>query len=215
MYQLWSAGMAVHSWWQQDVTDAHKGPLLLAFVAFVLTFVATRTITRLIRAGRGPFHNLSDGGVHLHHSTPGVFLLVSGGFLAVGIDGGRPGNYISAVLVGAGASLVLDEFAMIFHLQDDYWSAQGQLSVNMVTLTAACVALPLIGSSPFGTGASHTAQLVRGGVVIALLVHLALVVVTALKGKSVLAVLGVFVSPVAWAGAQRRARPPAPWARWL
>ena len=68
------------NWWDHEVVGGHKGPLLLAFVAFVVTFLATRTITRLIRAGRGPFHNMSSGGVHLHHSTPGTILLVTGAF---------------------------------------------------------------------------------------------------------------------------------------
>ena len=39
------------NWWQVDVVDGYKGPLLLSFVAFVVTFVTTRTITRMIRAG--------------------------------------------------------------------------------------------------------------------------------------------------------------------
>ena len=54
----------------------------------------------------------------------------------------EPGTGIlAALLVGVGASLVLDEFAMIFRLQDVYWSQEGQLSVNVVTLAAACVGL--------------------------------------------------------------------------
>src|ERR1700737_3168243 len=74
----------LNAWWQNEVLDGYKGPLLLSFVAFVVTFVTTRTITRLIRAGKGPFHNVSSGGVHMHHSTPGVVLLILGGFTAVG-----------------------------------------------------------------------------------------------------------------------------------
>jgi hypothetical protein len=43
------------AWWRDEVVDGYKGPLLVSFVPFVVTFVATRTITRLIRAGRGRF----------------------------------------------------------------------------------------------------------------------------------------------------------------
>ncbi len=115
----------MRGWWHDEIVAGTKGPLLLALVAFVITFVATRGITRLIRAGKGPFHNMNSGGVHLHHSTPGVILLVTGAFLSSGADGRSPWNYVSAALIGIGASLVLDEFAMIFHLQDVYWSQEG------------------------------------------------------------------------------------------
>src|SRR6218665_460564 len=119
-------------WWQNEIVGGYKGPLLLSFVAFVVTFVTTRTITRVIRAGKGPFHNLSSsGGVHLHHSTPGVILLIVGGFVAVGSPPLSLSTFLAALFVGVGASLVLDEFAMIFRLQDVYWTQEGQLSVNV------------------------------------------------------------------------------------
>ncbi len=204
----------LHRWWQNEIVDGPKGPLLLVFVAFVVTFVTTRAITRLIRAGRGPFHNLSDGGVHLHHSTPGIILLVSGAFCAVAADGRAPVNYIGAAFVGVGASLVLDEFAMIFHLQDVYWSQEGQLSVYVVTLSAACLGLAIVGVSPEGApwDPDAVAQ-VRGGVVAVLVIHLAVVSVTALKGKYPTALLGIFLSPLVWVGAVRLARPSSPWGR--
>ncbi len=206
----------VSRWWQSEVVHGHKGPLLLSFVAFVVTFVVTRTITRLIRAGKGPFHNVSEGGQHLHHSTPGVLLLVTGAFLSVGTMSGTGPAYAAAALVGIGASLVLDEFAMIFHLQDVYWTQEGQLSVNVVTLSAACVGLALVGVSPLNTDdVSGTETLIRSGVAVFLMAHLALVAITALKGKYPMALLGLFIGPLVWAGALRLARPSSPWARWF
>jgi hypothetical protein len=199
-------------WWNHEVVHGYKGPLLLSFVAFVLTFLLTRTITRMIRAGKGPFHNISDGGVHLHHSTPGIVLLVAGGFGAVGAQARSPWAYLAGALVGIGASLVLDEFAMIFHLEDDYWSQEGELSVNVVTLAAACVGLAVVGVSPV-SGLGDTERLVRGGVAVALLIHLLLLATTAFKGKYPTALIGVFVAPAAWVGAVRLARPTSPWAR--
>jgi hypothetical protein len=38
------------SWWHRDVLAAGKLPLMLCFLAFVVTLVLTRTITRMIRA---------------------------------------------------------------------------------------------------------------------------------------------------------------------
>ena len=96
-------------------------PLALLFVAFLLTFVITRVITRLIRAGRGPFRNNVSGGVHIHHAVPGIILLIIGAITSVAADGTAPAGEIAAVLIGIGASLVLDEFAMILHMQDVYW----------------------------------------------------------------------------------------------
>ncbi|CAM5411203.1 hypothetical protein SHIRM173S_04666 [Streptomyces hirsutus] len=41
-------------WLQRNIIEPGKLPLLLALASFVLTFVITRTVTRLIRAGRAP-----------------------------------------------------------------------------------------------------------------------------------------------------------------
>jgi hypothetical protein len=199
-------------WWQHEVVHGYKGPLLLSFTAFVVTFVTTRTITRLIRAGRGPFHNVSSGGVHMHHSTPGIVLLIVGGFTGIGAPPLSVWTYLAGLLVGVGASLVLDEFAMIFRLQDVYWSQEGQLSVNVVTLAAACVGLATVGVSPVDDLPPDVAA-VRYAAVAVLLLNFALVAITALKGKYPTALLGLFVGPVAWVAATRLARPTSPWAR--
>src|SRR3954453_17031444 len=107
-------------WWQHDIVEAGKLPLLLCSAAFVVTFVTTRVITRMIRAGRGPFRdNVSASGTHVHHAVPGLILLVFGALMALGLNTSQsPWIEIAAVLVGTGASLVLDEFALILHLHD-------------------------------------------------------------------------------------------------
>ena len=81
-------------------------PLLVCFAAFVVTFLTTRTITRMIRAGKGPFHdNVSGSGVHIHHAVPGIILLVIGAFVAVGTNGTDSAwTIVAAVLVGVGTS---------------------------------------------------------------------------------------------------------------
>lgn len=213
----WSAAAPVSaSWWQLNIVDGGKGPLLLAFCAFVTTFLITRTITRLIRAGKGPFGNVSAGGVHLHHSTPGMIALIIGAFTALGAPAHTPWPYVAAVLIGAGSSLVLDEFAMIFRLQDVYWTQEGQLSVNMVTLAGACIGLAVVGFSPANVPElSSATQSRRTTIAIALLVHFGVLAVVALKGKYACMLLGLFLAPVAWVSAVRLARPHSPWARWF
>jgi len=119
------------SWWHRDVIAPGKLPLMLCFLAFVVTFVVTRTITRMIRDGRGPFRNqVTASGTHIHHSVPGIILLITGAFTAVGGPDSLGWRSFAAVAAGIGTSLVLDEFALILHLQDVYWSGEGQLSVE-------------------------------------------------------------------------------------
>lgn len=185
--------------------------LLLLFAAFITTFLITRGITRLIRAGKGPFRNNVSGGVHIHHAVPGIILLVVGGISSVAAAGHPPAAEISAVLVGVGASLVLDEFALILHLQDVYWSKQGQLSVQVVALTASVMGLLLVGIQPFSECSDPGGG--RLAVLIVLAVHAFCLIACVAKSKYTSAVIGAFIPPVAWWGALRLARPRSKWAK--
>jgi hypothetical protein len=187
-----------------------KLPFLLMTVAFLLTFVTTRVITRLIRAGRGPFRNNVSGGVHIHHAVPGIILTLIGAFLSVAVNGGRPLSEISGVLIGVGSSLILDEFALILHLQDVYWSPQGQLSVQLVALALSGMGLVLLGMNPFSANAEPGAGPIA--IAISTVVHIGVLLICVRKGKYSTAVIGVFVPLVAWVGAIRLARPKSIWA---
>jgi hypothetical protein len=204
----------VSLWWHRDVIEAGKLPLMLCFLSFVATFVITRTITRLIRAGRGPFRNrVSSGGVHIHHAVPGLVLLIVGAFTAISTNDGF-WRSAAAVLIGIGVSLVLDEFALILHLTDDYWSNEGRLSVDLVSLAAGCLGLELVGFSPIGVNDVGGAEMaVRLGTTAVLIVHGVAVVTCVLKGKYRLALLGLFLPPLSFAGALRLGRPGSVWAR--
>ncbi|MEW2302761.1 hypothetical protein AB0958_22780 [Streptomyces sp. NPDC006655] len=201
-------------WLERNIVEPGKLPLLLALTAFVLTFVVTRVITRLIRAGKGPFGNVKAGGLHIHHVVPGVVLTVVGGFGAVA--GGRYGfgSAAAAIVFGIGAGLVLDEFALILHLDDVYWTEEGRKSVEVVVITAALVGLLLAGFSPFGVNDTSAGELQDRGTVIANVVaNFAFSLVALSKGKTRVAVFGVIVPLVALVGAVRLARPGSPWAR--
>jgi hypothetical protein len=203
------------SWWHRDVLAAGKLPLMLCFLAFVVTFVLTRTITRMIRDGRGPFRNqVTASGTHIHHSVPGIILLIIGAFTAVGGPDSLGWRSFAAVAVGTGTSLVLDEFALILHLQDVYWSGEGQLSVEAVSLTAACLGLALAGFSPFGVqdvdGIELSLRLTASGILIA---DGVLALICVLKGKYRTALFGLFLPPAGVIGALRLARPSSIWAR--
>ena len=195
---------------------AGKLPLMLCFLAFVVTFVLTRTITRLIRDGRGPFrNNVTASGVHIHHAVPGIILLIIGAFTSVGSPAGLGWRCFAAVLVGVGTSLVLDEFALILHLQDVYWSGEGQLSVQMVSLTAACLGLVVAGFSPLGVvGANSIEEAFRVTATTIVCTDGVLALVCVLKGKYRTALFGIFLPPVALFGALRLGRPTSIWARY-
>jgi hypothetical protein len=201
-------------WWQHDIVEAGKLPLLLCSAAFVVTFLVTRGITRMIRAGRGPFRdNVSASGTHVHHAVYGIVLLILGALVAVG-SAGPPYHELAAIAVGVGTSLVLDEFALILHLQDVYWTQEGRLSVEMVSLTAGCLMFALVGVLPFGIEDVKPAELtVRGGLATVTVLHAVLVLVCAAKGKYRTALFGWFVPGIAWFGAFRLARPDSLWAR--
>jgi hypothetical protein len=203
-------------WWYRNIVEPGKLPLLLALAAFLLTFAATRTITRLIRAGRGPFRNVTPGGVHIHHVVPGVILTVIGGFGAVGSGRHGVAASICAVIFGTGAGLVLDEFALILHLADVYWTEQGRQSVEVVVLAAALGLLVLSGFSPLGVNdVTGQEEQGRGTAILTVLINLLFVVLAMFKGKPRLAIVGVLVPFVALFGAIRLARPGSAWAkRW-
>ncbi|MGW5634885.1 hypothetical protein [Streptomyces sp. NPDC003832] len=201
-------------WLYRNFVEPGKLPLLLALTSFVITFLVTRLITRLIRAGKGPFGNISSGGVHIHHVVPGVILTILGGFGAVASARHGLGAALFAVVFGVGAGLVLDEFALILHLQDVYWTEEGRKSVEAVVLTAALVGLVLSGFSPFGVNDLSDDELQdRGTVISTVATSFVFSLIALFKGKMRLAVFGVIVPVLALVGAVRLARPGSRWAR--
>jgi hypothetical protein len=99
-------------------------------------------------------------------------------------------------------------------LQDVYWSGEGQLSVEAVSLTAACLGLALVGFSPFGVkdidGIELSLRLTATGILIA---DGVLAFICVLKGKYRTALFALFLPPVGVIGALRLARPSSIWAR--
>ncbi|GAA3995903.1 MULTISPECIES: hypothetical protein [Streptomyces] len=203
-------------WLERNIIEPGKLPLLLALTAFVLTFLITRVVTRMIRAGKGPFGNVSAGGVHVHHVVPGVVLTVLGGFGAVASTRHGFGSAAFAVVFGIGAGLVLDEFALILHLDDVYWTEAGRKSVEVVVLTAALVGLVLCGFVPFGVNDLDEDELQdRGSVIVSVAVNFVFSLLALAKGKARTAIFGVIVPLIALVGAIRLARPGSPWAKRL
>jgi hypothetical protein len=111
--------------------DPGQRAALLSWLAFTGTFAAVRGITYSIRAGKGPFHNLSAGGEHLHHYMWGIGLLTGVGAVAVRGDDLKRRHPAVALSYGAGLALIVDEFALLLDLQDVYWAKQGRISIDL------------------------------------------------------------------------------------
>src|SRR5579859_3765128 len=127
--------------------------LFLASVAFLLTFAIVRAITISIRAGIGPFHNVSAGGTHIHHLVWGILLLILVGYvwlLEVGVGSSWVAS-LTAIVFGIGAALTLDEFALWLNLQDVYWEQQGRVSVDVVLIFGGLLSVGVWGG-PFLRG---------------------------------------------------------------
>jgi len=205
-------------------------PLLWCLIAFILTFFITRTITRYIRATAdrtGPRkwwqpHNISGkGGTHIHHAVFGVILVLVSGVAMVTMNRSGTAHQFTAAAIffGIGAALVLDEFALILHLQDVYWSEQGRTSVDAVFVAVAVAGLLILGFNPLSffdiwIWRDDTSLLARVTVLVMAVGNLALAVVVLLKGKLWTGLIGMFLPPLLLIGAVRLARPHAPWARW-
>jgi hypothetical protein len=210
-------------WFQQQIMHTGRLPLFCFFVAFVLCFGFIRLSVRLIRARvRWWPGNLVTGDVHVHHMVFGVVLMGAGGVAQLAVPLYSPGwRSGAAVVFGLGTALVLDEFALILHLRDVYWSNEGRVSVDAVFAAGGVTALLLLGVTPVGVKnvADYQRLLPATPGAIATL-HLAaaalflLASVTLLKGKIWTGLFGLFVPVVFIVGAVRLARPGSPWARW-
>jgi hypothetical protein len=199
--------------YEGEFVDTGKEPLLLLLLAFLVTFGLTRGYTRLARThgwGSG-----SVGGVHLHHVVPGVIIALLAGLLAFVLPGETPYEELLAIAFGAGAALVLDEFALVFHLKDVYWSQEGRSSVDVVVITVLLASLLLLGVAPFGIGSQDAEEAGRTAAFAVVALNVGLMVVAVLKGRLVWGLVSAFVPFVGWVVALRLAQPGSPWAHKL
>lgn len=217
-----------HFGWTIEIAPGRL-PLAWCLLGFCLTFLVTRTIVRYIRRHADSAaprrwwqpRNIGHGTTHIHHMVIGVVLVLVSGvtMITLAVDGGVPEFTVAAVFFGIGAALVLDEFALILHLSDVYWSEDGRTSVDAVFAAVAVAGLLILGFNPLSFfditiwRNEHTV-VARTMVVGLAALTLALALVVLLKGKVWTGLVGMFVTPLLVVGAIRLSRPHAPWARW-
>jgi len=204
------------SWFTRSVVDTGRLRLFCFFVAFIVAFLLIRMSVRMIRARvRWWPSNVEPGGLHVHHMVFGLVFMCLGGIGGLSVQDNRSmWAAVAAAAFGVGMALVLDEFALVLHLQDVYWTTKGRLSVEVVFMVAALCGLALLGWVPLDLapdpGGRITAYL---GITLVLAVNLTFTVICLLKGKVWCGVIGVYIGVIALIGAVRLARPGSPWAR--
>ena len=121
---------AVRRAYREELSPGQRSALL-SWLAFAGTFAGLRALTYSIRAGKGPFGNISVGGEHLHHYMWGIGLLSGVGAVAVRGDDRQRRHPAVAVSYGTGLALIVDEFALLLDLKDVYWARQGRISIDI------------------------------------------------------------------------------------
>ncbi|MGH3041559.1 MAG: hypothetical protein ACRDNG_07455, partial [Gaiellaceae bacterium] len=180
----------------------------LMLIGFLAAFLLTRTYTRIARVrGWGSAH---VGDVHMHHVVVGIVLMTGAGVIGFGFSPGEVFTEWLAIAFGVGAALTLDEFAMVFHLDDVYWSEEGRASMDAVVTAIVILLLGLVATAPFG---AERGQQTTREFWFAIGLNVVFVVVTFLKGKLKLALAGVVFPLFATVGAIRLAKPGSWWAR--
>ncbi|MBN8735551.1 MAG: hypothetical protein J0H27_04700 [Xanthomonadales bacterium] len=113
-----------------------------ALLAFVLTFVASRSVVFLIMSQRIPNLYFFLSGTHVHHLNYGIFLLAGvGAYLLFAAPQGRSAR-IAAYVYGVAMGLTFDEFGMWLHLGGSYWQ---RASIDAVIVVAALLGLLAFG----------------------------------------------------------------------
>lgn len=192
------------------IYDGGREPAFLILLAFILTLAGTRFYTRTARV-RG-WGSANVGGVHMHHLVPGVLMSLVAGSLVIALHPREFWVAVFAAVFGAGAALVLDEFAMLLHLDDVYWTTEGRLSIEACVAAIAFLGLAVLATFPLSSDSAQD-KLGRLLADLLLLLNACLIVVTLLKGKLKLGLFGIVFPPFSLAGALRLAKPSSIWAR--
>ena len=187
-------------------------PMLWMFLAILVTFLVTRTVTRLIRSGAGRragLGNVRIAGTHVHHQVFGILIIIGTGIALVSQRPGGAALDTAAAIFGVGVGLTIDEFALWLQLEDVYWTSEGRKSVDAI-FCVLVITGALLGGTSFVTGRAGT--LAWWWSVFVLAVELLLCVICVLKGKIPPGVVGVVIGFAALVGAIRLAKPGSWWA---
>lgn len=196
-------------YYTENIFLTDRQPAFVVLLSFIITFLITRAYTRIARnTGWG---SASFGGVHTHHLVFGLIMAFLSGALTFAFypEINSVFNLFLAALFGSGAALVLDEFALVFHLEDVYWEEEGRKSIDAVLIGLALGTIFLLQVSPF---AQSNPDITGVLLFVTYSINIMSVVISAIKGKNKLALFGIFIPFLAQIGAIRIAKPNSIWA---
>jgi hypothetical protein len=195
--------------YQHYVYAPGREPAFFLLLAFLLTFAIVRTYTRLGR--RYGWGSGSVRGVHLHHLVPGIVTSLAAGTAIIVFQPGGDRLLLLTTLFGIGAALTLDEFALLLHLEDVYWTREGRASIEAILMGFAFGGLCLLVTVPVNSDPGRDVPHSVVGSLLAL--NLLFALLAFLKGKMKLGAFGLVAPGLAIVGAVRLAKPNSPWAR--
>lgn len=137
--------------------NTRRERVLFAALGFVVTIAAARIVTGVLHLqGAGEDGGLIIAGVHLHHFVFGIAIVLATSLtwlLLGGIDDRSKRWFrITAAAYGVGTGLILDEFALLLHLEDVYWQEQGRRSIEAVAAFIVVLGLAVL-ARPYGAAA--------------------------------------------------------------
>jgi hypothetical protein len=208
------SGSIVSDFWQDQLVANGRQGLFLVLVGFLGSFAFIRLSTRLMRSPRVPWWPgsiVSDGGVHIHHLVIGVAVMLAAGTLGFWFFDTSPWLEVCALVFGIGAGLTIDEFALLVHLDDVYWSEEGRSSIDATVIAVVAMALVFLGARPFDVTTNDAWDAVTS--IVYAVVVLGCVIVCFGKHRLMHGAVGFFFLPVAIYAAGRLAKPGSVWAR--
>jgi hypothetical protein len=123
--------------YRSRVLDVQIEGRFLATLAYLAGFLVTRGWTAW-GYFRGDRSHIAVGETHVHHMVPGLGLVLGAGVVGLDVAGPERDDLrrrVSAVMFGAGAALVVDEFCLIWHVEDTYWQERG-VNVSLLGVLA-------------------------------------------------------------------------------
>ncbi|MGW0247243.1 hypothetical protein ACWDYH_11455 [Nocardia goodfellowii] len=130
--------------WNQ--IDVSRRGIVLAWLAFTVTFGGARLVTWLIQIDTRDVGDVSAGGIHLHHYLWGILLLAGVAIFGM-VDRSPRARTWMGLALGVALALIVDEAALLITLQDVYWQTSGWPSI--------AIALTLIGVVGSGLALTH------------------------------------------------------------
>ncbi|GAB2681461.1 hypothetical protein [Nocardia goodfellowii] len=133
--------------WNQ--IDVSRRGIVLAWLAFTVTFGGARLVTWLIQIDTRDVGDVSAGGVHLHHYLWGILLLAGVAIFGM-VDRSPRARTWMGLALGVALALIVDEAALLITLQDVYWQSSGwpsiAIALSVIGVVGSALALTHRGS---------------------------------------------------------------------